>query len=171
MISGRGAEAEEEMERSAGAALVRVRDGRTEVLLIRVRAHAYELPKGHVEPDESAEEAALRELREETGLLSEVTAGPELGSVEYSFQHQGTLLFKRVSYFLVTAAACCPVQFGPLPDGTRELRWVDASGIPAVPLVNEDLRRVSRRAGADIPDRRAASAAHSYRRTGDELAD
>ena len=60
---------------SAGILLFRQRDGETEVLLIKPggpfwcnkHAGAWMIPKGAIEPGESAAEAALREFEEETG--------------------------------------------------------------------------------------------------------
>jgi 8-oxo-dGTP pyrophosphatase MutT (NUDIX family) len=46
-------------EISAGGALVRDHDGVREVLVIRVRAEGYELPKGGIEWDELPEDAAV----------------------------------------------------------------------------------------------------------------
>ena len=61
--------------RSAGVLLFRERDGETEVLLIKPggpfwrnkEAGAWMIPKGTIEPGESAADAALREFEEETG--------------------------------------------------------------------------------------------------------
>jgi predicted NUDIX family NTP pyrophosphohydrolase len=69
--------------RSAGILLFRQRDGATEVLLIKPGgpfwknkdAGAWMIPKGMVEADEGAAEAALREFEEETGT--------KLGSVPF----------------------------------------------------------------------------------------
>ena len=59
------------------------------VLLCRPKGGAYAyLPGGHVEFGETAAEALVRELREETGLA--VTAGEFLGAVESSFLQHGT---------------------------------------------------------------------------------
>ena len=56
-------------------ATVVVRDGR--LLMVEERAHGklvFNQPAGHLEPDESLSEAALRETREETGWDVELTA-------------------------------------------------------------------------------------------------
>lgn len=54
---------------SAGGVVWRSRDGKPEILLIRdLNYDDWFLPKGHVNPGESKEEAAKREIREETGL-------------------------------------------------------------------------------------------------------
>jgi 8-oxo-dGTP pyrophosphatase MutT (NUDIX family) len=56
------------------------------------------LPKGLIGPGESAEEAALREVREETGL--EASPVQKLGDVRYVYTWAGERVFKIVSFFL-----------------------------------------------------------------------
>ncbi|MGE5529510.1 MAG: NUDIX hydrolase [Patescibacteria group bacterium] len=58
-------------------------------------------PKGHVDPGETLEEAARREVREETGL--EVAVGKKLGETAYSHREDGRLHKKRVHWFLMHA--------------------------------------------------------------------
>jgi 8-oxo-dGTP pyrophosphatase MutT (NUDIX family) len=59
------------------------------------------LPKGHVEPGESTEAAARREVREETGIDGRVVA--PLGTVDYWFLVDGTRVHKTVHHFLLEA--------------------------------------------------------------------
>jgi 8-oxo-dGTP pyrophosphatase MutT (NUDIX family) len=54
-------------------------------LVYRPKYEDWTFPKGKLEPGESEEEAALREVREETGL--DVELGRELGYVEYTDPH------------------------------------------------------------------------------------
>ena len=141
-----------QVEVSAGGALVRRAGGEVEVLLIRVRATGYELPKGHVEPGETPKQAAARELAEETGVLGALCPGPELGTLEYPFERDGITVRKRVHYFPITTGAGEPLVFGPRPRRTRELRWVRRSEFPQLPLVNEELRTVIAAAYAAIAE-------------------
>ncbi len=68
--------------RAAGGVVERERDGGREVLVIhRPRYDDWTLPKGKVEDGERDEDAALREVYEETGLACSL--GPELPSVSY----------------------------------------------------------------------------------------
>lgn len=73
---------------AAGGVVYRRREGRVEVVLVaRRRANLWVLPKGRPEPGETLEQAALREVAEETGLRVEIVA--EVGSDHYSFDPPG----------------------------------------------------------------------------------
>jgi 8-oxo-dGTP pyrophosphatase MutT (NUDIX family) len=56
------------------------------------------LPKGHIEPGESAVEAARREVREETGLEAEAVG--KLDDVRYWYSREGQRVLKNVAFFL-----------------------------------------------------------------------
>lgn len=58
------------------------------------------LPKGHIEPGESREEAALREVQEETGLLS-LHILADLGHQTVEYDWQGAHYIRNESYFLM----------------------------------------------------------------------
>lgn len=89
----------EPFEVSAGAVLVKKLGAESQALVIRIRKEGYEIPKGHLESQETKEVAALRELREETGVTSSVRIGPEIGVLEYSIEKDGVLITKRVHIF------------------------------------------------------------------------
>jgi ADP-ribose pyrophosphatase YjhB (NUDIX family) len=109
------------------------------VLVIRVRRDGYELPKGGIEWDELATDAAVRELREEAAVDGDFHVEGELGHLEYVVDNPSPepgAHLKRVRYFRVTGAT----RERPLPDGTRERIWASRSRAAALPLVNEELR-------------------------------
>lgn len=57
----------------AGGIVIKEEDGQRFVLLIHRNKHNdWSFPKGHIEPNESAEQTALREIEEETGLKTEI---------------------------------------------------------------------------------------------------
>ena len=67
--------------------------------VVRVRGEILALPKGHPIGDESAAEAARREVREETGLEAEVVE--QLGDVKYWYVRGGKRgAMKVVTFFL-----------------------------------------------------------------------
>lgn len=108
-------------ERSAGGVVTRRIDGAAHFLLIRDPYGKMGLPKGHVENGETAEDAALREVAEETGLTG-VVMGPSLGTTDWYFRFEGRLIHKYCQYFLMGS------QFGePEPEreeGITECRWL-----------------------------------------------
>ena len=131
-------------EVSAGAALVRGDGEDRELLIVRARAAGYELAKGGIEWDELPEEAAARELREEAGVESILRVGASLGHLDYPVGDGGERHLKRVRYF--AAVTDEPVRLGPLPERTRERRWLRAGEVNQVPLVSDALRPILRRA-------------------------
>ncbi len=56
------------------------------------------LPKGHADGDETPEETATREVREETGVEADLIE--ELGDVEYAYLRNGRRVCKRVRFYL-----------------------------------------------------------------------
>jgi 8-oxo-dGTP pyrophosphatase MutT (NUDIX family) len=85
-------------EFSAGGVVVRRMQGRPFVAVVRVRDQILALPKGHPDGEESAAEAAQREVREETGLEAEVVE--RLGDVKYWYVRGGERVMKIVAFFL-----------------------------------------------------------------------
>lgn len=97
----------------AGALVVRPSRAGTDYLIVRARSERPEwvLPKGHIEPGESAEQAALREVREEAGIEAEIVA--LIGTTE--FRNQGEAA--RVAYYLARRLRAVPAA------ERREVRW------------------------------------------------
>jgi ADP-ribose pyrophosphatase YjhB (NUDIX family) len=59
----------------------------------------WSLPKGHVEAGETPEMAAIREVKEETGLDAEIVQ--ELGVIDFWFQQDKVSIHKTVHHFLL----------------------------------------------------------------------
>ena len=86
-------------EFSAGGVVVRRLRGRFHIVAVRVKGGAVlALPKGHIDPGESAPQAAEREVREETGVVARLEE--KLGDVRYWYQRDGQRVLKVVSFFL-----------------------------------------------------------------------
>ncbi|HTN23753.1 MAG TPA: NUDIX domain-containing protein [Solirubrobacteraceae bacterium] len=80
------------------------------------------LPKGHPDGAESAAEAALREVREEAGVVAEVVES--LGQVKYWYQRGGKRIAKVVEFFLLRYVE------GDVADHDHEVeaaRWIPAA--------------------------------------------
>jgi 8-oxo-dGTP pyrophosphatase MutT (NUDIX family) len=88
-------------EFSAGGICVRRMQGREWVAAIRVKdGKVLALPKGNIDPGETAAEAARREVREEAGVDGELV--DKLGDVKYWYVRRGgERVFKVVSFFLL----------------------------------------------------------------------
>ena len=86
-------------EHSAGGVVIRWQGGSTQVAVIRpALSKALALPKGHIDPGESSEEAAARELWEETGIRGKLIG--KLGDIGYRYSFRGRSISKVVSFFL-----------------------------------------------------------------------
>lgn len=85
-------------EKSCGALVFTREDGEIRYVIQRSLEGVYGFPKGHMEPGETEEETALREIREEAGLNVRLIPGYR-ETVEYPLPKKpGTM--KRVVYFL-----------------------------------------------------------------------
>jgi 8-oxo-dGTP pyrophosphatase MutT (NUDIX family) len=100
-----------------------VRDGEVAVIVpVKRDARGHRvlgLPKGHPDGDESAEQAATREVREETGLTAELIE--PLGEVGYTYERKGRPVDKVVAFFLFE------YRSGDLADHDHEIeeaRWM-----------------------------------------------
>lgn len=96
-------------EHSAGAVLYTVVNGAPRYVLVTERSGYASLPKGHLEEGETPARAALREIREETGISATLTTAEPLWQDGYALRGGG---FKRVDYFLArfdgqTPVSCC----------------------------------------------------------------
>ena len=90
------------IERCAGGIVVRSGPNGWEVLVIRDPYKNWGLPKGHLEGTESAEQAALREVMEETGLHAK-QVGPEVATVDWFFRRDEARVHKFCTFYLMHA--------------------------------------------------------------------
>ena len=110
--------------------------GRPHVAAIRPRGRpsVWALPKGKIDPGESAVEAAVREVREETGVEGRLVE--KLGDVRYTYTAtwegaKGERIFKIVTFFLLTAGRG---RIDEIDDAMRvevdEARWLPLDEAP-----------------------------------------
>jgi 8-oxo-dGTP pyrophosphatase MutT (NUDIX family) len=109
-------------EFSAGGVVVR---GEQLVTIVPTRRAAdgsrvLALPKGHVDPGETPIEAAVREVREETGIVAEPVC--ELGESRYWYRRDGRTIGKTVQFFLFDHVDGDTADHD---DEVEEVRWID----------------------------------------------
>lgn len=126
------------LEFSAGG-LVFDEQGR--VLLIRARdlrgQPVWTLPKGALAPGESSADAALREVREETGYRCELER--ELAPVTYWFRRDGRQVKKTVRWFLMRPLE----KVGDHDHEVDEVLWTDKEDALTRLRYDSDRRLVS----------------------------
>ncbi len=92
--------------------------GYWEVFLIQHHRSGYwGFPKGHAEPNESPQEAAFRELKEETNLELIRLLQEEPLKEQYTFILDRRRVFKQVYYFIAEVGGKIKLQKGEIHDG------------------------------------------------------
>jgi 8-oxo-dGTP diphosphatase len=120
--------------KAAGGVLVRSGPRGPEVAVIhRPKYEDWSLPKGKLDDDEDYEQAALREIEEETGMRGEL--GPELSQVSYRDRKGRT---KLVRYWVVRPT---DGEFEP-GNEVDELRWLDPDAAQQLLSYEHDARLV-----------------------------
>jgi 8-oxo-dGTP pyrophosphatase MutT (NUDIX family) len=112
-------------EFSAGGLVIRNLRGRPFLAVVRVRDKVLALPKGHPEKGESMQEAALREVREETGL--DATPVEKLGDIRYWYARDGERVLKVVSFFLLRYRSG---RLADHDDEVEEALWIPLEEAP-----------------------------------------
>lgn len=99
----------------------------------------WSLPKGHVETGETFEQAAIREVAEETGIHGDIIG--TLGTIDFWFVVEGRRVHKTVHHFLLRAAA------GELSD--EDVEVTEVAWVP-LPRITERLAYSDERALVDV---------------------
>lgn len=107
------------------------------------------LPKGHLEGVETPEQAAVREIEEETGIRGRVVGS--LGTIDYWFSADGRRIHKTVHHYLLEATG------GKLTvDGDPDAEAIDVAWVPVTELPNRltfsNERRIAKAAWDALAD-------------------
>ena len=128
-------------ETSAGGVVFRIDGGLPLYLLIRDSYQNWGFPKGHLEPGEIPETAALREVSEETGL-SDLSVRGAIETIDWFFRFRGQLIHKFCHFFLMETR-----ESSTLPqraEGITACRWSryeDATSLVSYANARDVLRR------------------------------
>ncbi len=116
--------------------------GRLEVLMIQDRYGFWCLPKGHMDPGETPEQAAVREMHEETGIRARIRQ--DLGVTRYRFPGESGPVQKTVRFYLME-----PIdgELKPQAGEVLDAKWVNVQGIGGLKTYN-DTRMLIERAAA-----------------------
>lgn len=111
---------------SYGIIPIRRAEKEWEVLLIhqysRIGNNTYwVLPKGHPEANETPQQTALRELKEETGLVPETVIDGPTFELQYSFEYEGVRINKTVVFFIGIIATDSEITLDP--EEVKEAGW------------------------------------------------
>ena len=87
-------------ETSAGMVLFRKEDSKILFLLLHYPSGHWDFIKGKMEKGESTHETAIREAKEETGIIDITFLENFEEWIKYDFQYQGELVHKKVVFFL-----------------------------------------------------------------------
>ena len=114
-------------EFSAGGVVVRPGADGIQMATVSPREGILARPKGHPEAGETLEQAATREVREETGLVADPIE--RLGDVRYWYSWGGERVMKTVAFFLFR------YRSGSIEDHDDEVvsaQWVPLDQAPAL---------------------------------------
>lgn len=103
-----------------------MRNGEVEILLIQDAKNRWTIPKGHIEPGETAKETAIREIGEEAGLRDMEVLG-WLGKINFRYRRLNKLVLMTTQVYLVHALGDTnDIQKEEWMNGIRWFKFMDA---------------------------------------------
>jgi len=116
-----------------------------EILMI-YRRSKWDLPKGKLDDGEEIDECALREVSEETGLVSLSIMG-KICDTYHIYEQYGERMLKRTAWYKMKASSADPLK-PQIEENILEARWISAKDIgPFAERSYEAVREVLRKAG------------------------
>jgi 8-oxo-dGTP pyrophosphatase MutT (NUDIX family) len=133
------------VEETSAGGFVLAQDGTLRVALIGRETRSGRIdwcvPKGHPEGEENHEQAAIREIAEETGLEVEIIE--RLGDIKYEFSAGNKLISKTVHHFLMRqVGGFLTVENDPQQEAV-DVQWFEIDNLH-VTLAHENERRIAR---------------------------
>ncbi len=89
-------------EATAGGVIYRINEGDLEILLVADHFDRWTIPKGHIEPGETARETAIREIGEEAGV-HHLDAICWLGKIHFRYRRENVLVLMSTQIYLFKA--------------------------------------------------------------------
>ena len=133
------------VEETSAGGFVLAQDGTLRVALIGRETRSgridWVVPKGHPEGQENHEQAAIREIAEETGLEVEIIE--RLGDIKYEFSAGNKLISKTVHHFLMRQiGGFLTVENDPQQEAV-DVQWFAIETLQET-LAHENERRIAR---------------------------
>lgn len=109
-------------------------------LLVFFRRDSWDMPKGKIDPGETPEEAALREVQEETGL-KQVNLGPFLAHTWHTYTQKGNRILKRTWWYRMTTPDTDVIP--QTEEDIEEIQWVEPNAwLNTKPVLYKSIREV-----------------------------
>jgi len=109
-------------------------------LLVFYRRNSWDMPKGKIDPGETPEQAALREVQEETGLQN-VAMGPFLAHTWHTYTQKGERILKRTWWYRMTTTDTKVIP--QTEEDIEEIQWVEPNAwLETKPVLYKSIREV-----------------------------
>lgn len=109
-------------ELTAGGVVFRRQNKEVEILMIQDAKNRWTIPKGHVEKGEHPEQAALREVQEETNL-DNVRILEHLGKNQFRYRREDNLILMTMHVFLMEAHGDTEKYKPENNEGIKDVAW------------------------------------------------